>query len=209
MIEPLFGLASIFVLLLLVEVWRRERKLHPEVWRKLIHITVGSVVAFWPFVMSFGWIQFVSCVLLCGVIVSRHLGIFGGVHNVERQTWGDVLFPIGIGVTAIITHEPWVFAAAILHMAVADGFAGLIGSLYGRRGRYAVAGHHKSVLGTVVFGGCSVLILLLANHYGALGLSGAEITAIAAGAMLVENLAPWGSDNLLIPVFVSVVLTKI
>src|SRR5689334_3081303 len=119
MISQLVCVASIFVFLVFIEVLARKKKIHGEVSRKIIHIVVGSFIAFWPFFMSFRKVQQLSLALLLVVIFSKFFHIFKSIHAVRRFTLGELMFPIGIGLAALLTNSKWIFAAAILHMSLA------------------------------------------------------------------------------------------
>ncbi|GIW60777.1 MAG: hypothetical protein KatS3mg087_1843 [Patescibacteria group bacterium] len=203
------AIVPVFLLLVFTEYLWRANKLRGESARKLVHIIVGSYVAFWPFIISFEAIQAISAAFLLVVAVSLRFDIFKSIHGVARQTWGEVLFAIGIGLIAVLTDEPWVFAACILHMSVADGFAALAGIKWGKSNCYKVIGHTKSVLGTAVFWLCSIFITGTAIIM--IPSLGAEHAYIIIWLPLLtaaaENIGIGGTDNVIVPVIVYLALT--
>ncbi|HSX27771.1 MAG TPA: hypothetical protein VLG25_03235 [Patescibacteria group bacterium] len=211
MLAPLF---SLFVIALIVgssEILWYLKKLRREAGRKYIHILSAIWIAFWPFFMSFKAIFFLSIILLAGIITIRVLKIGKAIHTVERLSNGDVLFPIGIAICCVITSSPWIFAAAILNIGLADGLAGLIGSHYNFH-EYKVLGHKKSLLGTGVFILTSMMIVAIVfNHgpfYSPSDLIWA-ITIIPLATALAENISPMGVDNITVPILTSLLLTLI
>ncbi len=199
----------VFVLLILTEILWRRNSLRGESARKLIHIIVGSYVAFWPFIISFKAIQAISAAFLAVIGISLYFGIFKSIHGVARRTWGEALFAVGIGLIAVLTDDPWVFAACILHMSVADGFAALAGKRWGKGNRYHVGGHEKSIVGTATFWVCSLLItgLAIANIPDLQANMSVYLLWLPFATSLTENIGIGGTDNVLVPLLVYVVLT--
>ncbi len=199
----------VFALLVLTEVLWRNNSLRGESARKFIHIVVGSYVAFWPFLISFETIQLVSAAFLIVIGISLRFHIFKAIHGVARKTWGEVLFAVGIGLIAVLTNEPWVFTACILHMSVADGFAALAGKRWGKSTRYKVLGHEKSLVGTTVFWLCSLLItgLAIINIPELQANASTYLLWLPFATSFAENIGINGTDNVLVPVLVYIALT--
>lgn len=207
------SLVFIFAVLVLAEWLRRAKLLRGEKLRKLIHVIVGSFVAIWPFFMSFTTIQALSLAMLTVVMVSRAKNIFPAVHDVQRKTWGELFFPFSIAAAAFLTDSPWVFMAAILHMGLADGFAAIVGNIYSKKGYgYQVFGHVKTLAGTAVFVVISIAITAVTMLFG-FGLDVSIIwplvIALSVATAAVENIAPYGLDNLFVTLLVVLVLNTL
>src|SRR5690554_5952779 len=86
----------IFGLLRLAELLRKTGRMHGEISRKFVHITVGTFVATWPFYMDVIWIQFMCLAFFAVVLASRYFKWFPAIYGITRRTWGDLLFPLGI-----------------------------------------------------------------------------------------------------------------
>ncbi len=198
MLSLIIGLGGVGVLVFMGEYLRRIHLLHTEVTRKFIHITVASFVATWPFFMEWRQILLISLLMFTGIVVSRHLHLFRAIHGVQRRTWGELFFAMSIGIAAVLSNGEWTFAAAMLVMGVADGFAALAGTLFNGR-RYKVFGHNKSIRGTVTFYAMTVLILIGCSASGDLGLSLAGFLLLPLIATVFENIAVAGTDNLFVP----------
>jgi phytol kinase len=205
-----FGLTvlAVFLLLIASEWWWRRHSTHGEFSRKFIHITVGSFVAFWPFFLSWGQIQLLSLAFLVTILVSKWLQVFQSIHSVQRPTWGEVFFALAVGSITLITHDKWIYMAALLQMSLADGFAALIGVKYSKT-RYTVLGHTKSRLGTITFAMVSFLILLTYGYIGGNHLEILPLVTLPIVAAGLENFGAAGFDNLTVPVLVATVLTLI
>ncbi len=203
------AILPVSALLFVTEGLWRTNKLRGESARKLIHIIVGSYVAFWPFIISFEAIQAISAAFLLVVGYSLKFRIFKSIHGVARQTWGEVMFAVGIGLIAVLTSEPWVFAACILHMSVGDGLAALAGLRWGKGNSYKILNHKKSVVGTTVFWMCSIVITSIAITQ--LPDATSDMLWLLAWlpplTALTENIGIGGTDNILVPMLVYTALS--
>lgn len=209
MVYGLLSLVAIYFLIKLAEKLRRDHKLKPEVTRKFVHISVGTFVAFWPFFMS-NWIIFIICFAFIGVVVlSRLLGWFDSIHAVERKTWGDILFPLGIAMTLLVANNKYIFMVAMLHLALADGIAALVGEKWGHKTIYRVNGYKKTLVGNLAFFATSIAIMLAVAYVGNFGFSHLNIVGLIAVpiiATILETIAIGGMDNLVVPVILAFIL---
>lgn len=204
MIEITLSLGLIFLLLITNEIAWRRGKLQAEEARKAIHVLVGVFIAFWPLYMSWRTIQVLSIFLFFGILISYQYGVFGAIHNVKRKTAGELWYPIGIGLAATLTIQPWIFTVAILHLALADGFAAVFGRKYGIM-HYRIGPHTKSLLGSFVFlvissALCAVAYIVLSEELPGVSLAVFAVTPLLATA--VESISRHGIDNVLIPLTV-------
>ena len=213
MIGPVIGIGGIFCILIASELlWRTKFVHHAETSRKFVHILTGVFVAFWPFFMSFGYIQLLSVAMLLVVLVSKHLHIFKSIHGVGRQTFGELLFPAGIFIAATFAQSDWIYAAAVLHLSLADGLAAVVGVRHLKRFSYRMFGQTKTVVGTFAFYLVSLAITLAVvvfdvDSYGSMGQ--AIVFWLPISTTLLENVATYGTDNLVIPLFVVVMLNSL
>lgn len=199
----------VFVLLFANEVWWRKAKTHNEVARKFIHISVGSFVAFWPFFLSWQEIRFLSLAFLAGVIISKYLHVFRAIHSVQRPTLGEIFFAAAVGLSTFVTDNKWIYMTAILQMSLADGLAAVIGSRYGRAHRYLIFNQHKSIVGTITFAVVSLVTVVAFTYLNGTYISPIIIASIVLVATILENVGGYGSDNLLVPLFIAAMLSLI
>ncbi len=197
---------TVFLILVASEWWWRRRKTHGEVSRKFIHITVGSFAAFWPLFLDWWQILLLSAAFIVVVLVSRYFGIFRTIHTVERPTWGEVYFALAVGGLALLTHNNAIYAAALLHMGLADGLAAIIGVRYGAHNSYKVLGHTKSIAGTLTFLFCSMIILIVYATVTPHLIAPVILVALAIVATALENVSVRGLDNIVVPAVVAIAL---
>jgi phytol kinase len=213
MIGPIIGLGGVAAILLASEfLWRTRIFKKAETPRKLVHIVTGTYIAFWPLLMSLGWIQVLSLVLFAVVYASKKFHIFRSVHSVDRPTYGELLFPLGVLVSATFAHSGWVYLAAVLHLSVADGIAALVGVRYLKRFGYKVFGQPKTVIGTAVFFVASLFIIAatMLTDPAAYGENVQLVVLfLPLGATLIENVAIYGTDNLFVPITVIGILNAL
>jgi phytol kinase len=208
MLLTFLAVAVVLLLLLLSELLWRKRHVNPELTRKFAHITIGTFVAFWPFFLSWNQIKILSLAFLVVVLLSQYFKIFQAIHSVQRPTWGEIFFAVAVGALAFMvpSDHKGIYVAALLQMSLADGFAAVLGTLYGKNNRYEILSYPKSMVGTLAFFALSLAILL-----GYVWFSGAVMPiwhalALAIGATALENIFVRGLDNLAIPLFVAILL---
>lgn len=210
LLGPVVGLGGVAAILLASEfLWSTNIFKKAETPRKIVHILTGIYIAFWPLIMSFAWIQALSLLLFLAVFASKKYHIFRSVHSVNRPTYGELLFPLGVLVAATFAQSGWVYMVAVLHLSIADGLAALVGVHYGSKYGYKVFGQPKTYIGTGVFYVTS-LVLIAATmlidpaSYGENVLLVMFLLPLAT--TFIENIAIYGTDNLLVPVVVIAIL---
>jgi phytol kinase len=212
MLLPILACITVFCILLASELLWRSNKIKDESARKFVHMSVGAFVAFWPFFMSWQSIQFISLAFLSIILVSYRLNVFHAIHNVKRKTMGEIWFAVVIGLVATFIQSKWIFWAAIMHMALADGFAAIIGTALGRKSRYKVFGQTKSLAGSSMFWIVSIGLLALIVAVSPSEFSHSSkiiLTLLPITATLLENVSPKGADNVIVPIFIALALSSL
>jgi phytol kinase len=208
MLHVILAVLAVLFLLIINELRWRHRTVHTEFGRKFIHVTVGCFVAAWPWFLSWRQIELLSILFLVVIIISKLTRFFQAIHSVQRPTMGELFFAMAVGSIALVTHDKWIYGAALLQMALADGLAAIIGVQYGNRLKYLIFNYPKSVVGTLTFFVVSAGILVGYSHASGQELNLAFIAGVALLSTALENVAVWGLDNLLVPLFVAVVLVN-
>jgi dolichol kinase len=210
MLTVIVCLAGLLALLVLTELLDKYKILKGEYLRKFFHITAGSFIAFWPWLISWRTISILAGGMLLVMLANRYLGLSSYHGKIHRVTYGDMFLALAILLSSLITTNKVFFALAILEVALADGLAAVVGISYGKKWGYEVFGYTKTVVGTMVFWIVSVEILtagVLAAHaqfsyqdyYYLLLLMPPVLT-------ILENLAILGIDNLIIPLLTIAIL---
>lgn len=210
LLKLVFALATIAALLLVTEYLWRQHKLHVETSRKIVHIGTGLVIAFWPYFLSWSVIQLLAVVMFVAVLCSHQFRIFKSIHSVKRLTRGEILYPLGIAICAFIEPAPWMFTIAMLHLAIADGIAAIVGVRHGKKSRYSMFGHGKSLAGSFAFFVSSLAIFALASlllHDTLLAVSVGWLVTAALSLTLIESISWYGLDDITVPIAVIVLLS--
>jgi dolichol kinase len=198
----------VFLIVVFAEYLSRFKGVHSELTRKMVHILVGAFVAFWPFFLSWRVIQLLSLAFLVVVIISIRLDIFGSIHAVKRGVFGELLFAVVIGFLAFIVDDKWIFAAAMLHLSLADGFAAIAGLAWGDGSTYRILGRTKSLVGSLAFFFTSLGIMLAYAMFSGNAYSSVSMIWLPVAATITENIAGEGTDNIAVPLLVALVLSS-
>jgi phytol kinase len=206
-------LVLFLALLGVAEWWARSADVPSEWPRKLVHLTGGLIGLTFPWFVTSPWIVLVFALGLSSLFLLGARGRFlRCLHSVTRRTLGSEYYPLAVFLVFLMAgDEPWRYVASILTLALADAFAALIGSHYGRI-RYVVEDSKKSLEGSMVF----LVIAFLTIHLPLLLMSDLPRETAVLAALLVallvtgfEAVSLEGSDNLFVPVGVCALLGKI
>jgi phytol kinase len=197
-----------FLILMVAEVFAAHKILKGEYLRKFVHITSGSFIAFWPWLVSWHWLQLLGLAMLV-VTTANHYVSFFSYHG-HRASFGDIYLALAVFLSATVTSKKIFFCLAILEVALADGLAALVGIKYGKHWRYKVLGHPKTVIGSMAFWIISLVILgfgLLPAHQAISYHSYYLLLLIMPPLLTIaENLSISGLDNLIIPLVTIAIL---
>lgn len=210
------AVVPVLIILLLSEYLWRKKIIAGEKGRKFIHILAGVWIAFWPVYLPLDGIVLLGISALTLLIYSRLTHLFHAIYGVKRRTYGDILFAVAVIICSLLAEAPWIFTVSILFMAVSDGGAAVIGRYWGRKSEYLVFGKsnlRKSILGTlgyvvlsyIVLGACAVL--LESNLLTEFSIVAWIVLPI--GATLIENITPYGVDNLAVPLYATILLNTL
>jgi phytol kinase len=169
-------------------------------------MSVGAFVASWPFFLTWNDIRLLSLAFIVVVSISLKFKLFKSIHSVERPSWGEVLFAVAVGLLTFLTEDPYIYAAAILHMSLADGAAALLGTKYGATNGYRVFGQFKSLVGSLAFLSVSLAILAAYVVVAGVYVNTGYVVLLAVLATAAENCGWKGLDNLFVPVLIAVAL---
>ncbi len=208
MINLLIVCVAIFGVLIFSEFLHHKKLASTELSRKLVHVLSGIIVAFMPFFASWLEIQILGIAFVLVILISKKVGIFRSIHAVERVTIGEILFALAIVLLALLEPKVWIFTISILHLAVADSAAALVGVKWGKLTSYSILGNKKSLHGNLAFFVTSVLIMLSAyvthrNEYSFWYL----VILVPIVLTIIESLSWYGIDNFLIPIACLYLLT--
>jgi phytol kinase len=209
MLAILACLFGIFIILVAGELLWQNHLLKDENQRKFVHILAGSFIAFWPWLISWRSIQFISLLMVIVTLFNHRLKIFNHLGK-HRYDYGDVLFAVGVFLCSLITTQKTLFALAVLQMALADGLAAVIGKKFGKHWRYKVFDEERTIIGSMTFWVVSLCILgtgfIVASNLMAYSTYAALLLLLPPALVLLENVTTRGFDNVLVPVVALIIL---
>lgn len=216
MLHLVYVIAVIGLLFGITELFWRNKWFSHEAVRKFLHISLGTFIAFWPFILPWNLIILLAVGFICAIFVisnykklSNKFTIFKTIKKLDRHSHGEIYFSIGILLSALLTHNKYIFMAAILNLSIADGLAALVGKKYGAKSVYTVFGAKKSALGSAVFWMSSLLILVFYYAISGHNPNIAMVILLPPIATFIESLSSSGVDNLVIPLTIIIALQGI
>jgi phytol kinase len=212
------AIGSILILLGLMMVVRKQATqwgLGAEVQRKLVHIGTGLYALCLPWLFTDRWPVFMLVGLTLIVMLTLRMPRFakGGIgetlHGVERQSYGDILLALAVGMLFLLSDgRAILYVLPLAILTLADAAAALTGSTYGKR-HFSVEDGRKSIEGSVAFFMISLVLsmvcLLLLSDVARPNVILLALI-IAAFGTLVEADSWRGFDNFFLPAGILVFL---
>ena len=197
------------IFLVFSELLARVGKLSKENARKLIHIGVGNVVFFIPLFENF----IIAIIIPATFIIGNYfLSPLSPISKIKLKTFeaghslGTIFYPISLTIVIFLFFDiNWKIIACFMPLVYGDGFAAVFGPK-SKSGKYIIFGNTKSLLGS----GIISLFSIISVFGGILVMEGDLMLAIYASLIsgivtpIIENLSPKGTDNLFIPIILSI-----
>lgn len=202
------ALVGLGIFLLGEYLWR-QRLLQEEYARKFVHIAIGLFAASWPLYLEWNDIRLISILLAVGYIAIRHLKLFQSVSSVKRNTYGEMFFALSFGLITLFTDSTAIYMLAVLVMTLADGLAAVVGTTFGHSNSYKLFGGTKSVVGSATFFLVTITLIAVFGLYTSVVVPIGISLCVAVIATVMENAGARGLDNLLIPLFITLVFTAV
>ncbi len=176
-----------------------------ELSRKIVHIGTGPIIpiAWFLEISSRVAISF-ALIITISLLINYKLKIIPNLESIERKSFGTIAyaFSITLLISLFWIDNPASVCAGVLMMAFGDGLAGLIG-----RGinspSWKVIGQKKSLAGTLtmaIVGAITLSVIHLVSSNDFEPLSILLITFLGVG---LEQISPFGIDNLSVPIGVA------
>jgi phytol kinase len=202
-------LVALLVMLVLLGGRRAEALLAPEIRRKVLHIAMGSVTLFLPFIFydaaHVWWLAGLAFSILMIVrsvdLVKARIG--GAIHTVGRNSFGELCFPLGVATLFTLSANDYLqYLVPMLILTFGDSLAALVGIYHGRQ-LYRTLDGHKTIEGSATLFGVSLLCVFLPYGLsGTVDLVPLLLVAINLALLitLVEAVTWRGIDNFVLPV---------
>jgi uncharacterized protein (TIGR00297 family) len=191
-------------------------RLSPEFTRKFVHVSVGLLIFWAPWIFTSAVPALVLAALFVVMnLIAVRLGLFKSIHGTTRSTYGTVYYPLAFLILILLfwRTQPMILSLAMIVLALADAAAAIVGETVRRPLVYALSSDKKSLQGTVayVLTATAVLTVGIQLYPSDVHLSFSSSLVVAAVAALVgagwEALSSRGLDNLTVPLSTAFVLS--
>ena len=202
----IFVIASwIIIVLLIAFLCKRYFPKKEELSRKIIHIGTGPVILLaWLFDIPKN-IAFLSALLITIALgVNYQFRLLPAIEDIDRKSFGTIAYGISITLLLLLFWPLYALSISIgvLSMAFGDGLAGLIGKSI-KSPKWLILGQTKSIAGTLTMGTVVAIVILIISSINNLSIQPLEIIVISLIATFLEQISPWGIDNLTVPIGVT------
>ena len=201
---------ALLVVLVALRAIGKWKSVDGEVLRKGMHVALGASALTYPWLFHSIAPAIVIAALTLAVLLllryapSARAELGSVVHGVHRSSEGDLWFPVSVAaVFWLAAGNTVLYVVPVLTLTIADAFAALVGSRYGRMRYDTMEGDRKSAEGSIAF----FLIAFFATHvpllvFTSVGRTETLLIGLTFGflVMLLEAVSWRGLDNLFIPV---------
>ena len=176
-----------------------------ELSRKIIHIGTGPVILLaWLFDIPKNIAFFSAFFITIALGINYQYRLLPAIEDIERKSFGTIAYGISITLLLLLFWPRYAssISIGILSMAFGDGLAGLIGKSINSP-KWSVLGQTKSIAGTFTMGvvvGITTTTIYSINN---LDIQPLEIIVISLIATFLEQISPWGIDNITVPIGVT------
>ena len=195
----------IIIILLIAFLCKRYFPKKEELSRKIIHIGTGPVILLaWLFDIPKN-IAFLSALFITLALgINYQYRLLPAIEDIERKSFGTIAYGISITLLLLLFWPRYASSISIgvLSMAFGDGLAGLIGRSINSP-KWFVLGQTKSIAGTLTMGAAVAIITATISTINNLDIQPVEIIVISLIATFLEQISPWGIDNITVPIGVT------
>ncbi|MFO7999294.1 MAG: hypothetical protein R6U86_09980 [Bacteroidales bacterium] len=209
-------LLAFLLLLAFIELVYKRLNLQGEYTRKLAHFSATLSTITFPYLFTDHWYVLALAVIFFVLLLgSRNTSRLRSIHDITRISSGSFLLPAAIYFAFLISHlmeDRFLFILPMLILAISDPIAGLLGMNITRYNHEIILFKHrmgKTWLGSMAFFTSAFIICLIAFYFNK---GGFELQTVGLSVIIAivtataELLSPKGTDNLVIPMSIILVL---
>ena len=195
----------IITILVIAAVCKKYFPRQEELSRKIIHIGTGPVILIaWFFDIPQNIAFFSALFITIALGVNYQFRLMPTIEDVERKSFGTIAY--GISITFLLLlfwpHYALSISLGVLSMAFGDGLAGLIGKSF-KSPTWSVLGQTKSIAGTLTMGTVVAITTETITSINNVAIQPLEIIVISLIATFLEQISPFGIDNITVPIGVT------
>ena len=195
----------IVIILLIAVLCKRYFPKKEELSRKIIHIGTGPVILLaWLFDIPKNIAFSTALLITISLGVNYQYRLLPAIEDVERKSFGTIAYGISITLLLLLFWPRYASSISIgvLSMAFGDGLAGLLGRSINSP-KWSILGQTKSIVGTLTMGSVVAITTSIISSTNNLGIQPLEILVFSLIATFLEQISPWGIDNLTVPIGVT------
>tara|TARA_Y100000766_G_scaffold33716_1_gene23509 strand:+ start:53 stop:706 length:654 start_codon:yes stop_codon:yes gene_type:complete len=195
----------IIIVLLIAFLCKRYFPKKEELSRKIIHIGTGPVILLaWLFDVPKNIAFFTAFSITIALGVNYQYRLLPAIEDIERKSFGTIAYGISITLLLLLFWPNYASSVCIgvLSMAFGDGLAGLIGRSV-KSPKWSILDQTKSIVGTLTMGSVVAITTSIISSTNNLGIQPLEILVISLIATFLEQISPFGIDNLTVPIGVT------
>ena len=195
----------IIIILLIAFLCKRYFPKKEELSRKIIHIGTGPVILLATlFEIPKNIAFFSSFFITIALGINYQYRLLPAIEDIERKSFGTIAYGISITLLLLIFWPSYSSSISIgvLSMAFGDGLAGLIGRSI-TSPKWSILGQTKSIAGTFTMGSVVAISTEAISSLNSLEIQPLEIIVISLIATVLEQISPWGIDNITVPIGVT------
>ena len=179
------------------ELIARRTKISKTAIRKIVHVGMCLLLVALTFLFDYRVMILVGLFFTLLLLAARRYFRLYSLRDRSDESWGEIFFPIGVGITAAIATNQQIFIASILILAITDTVAYVVGK------RFPNA--YKITYNRTVAGSGAGLIATCCIVF-ATGFTLIDCLVVTAGVTIAEIVSRKGADNLSLPVSAAVLL---
>ena len=195
----------IVIVLLIAFLSKRYFPKKEELSRKIIHIGTGPVILLaWLFDIPKNIAFSTALLITIALGINYQYRLLPAIEDVKRKSFGTIAYGISITFLLFLFWPRYASSVSIgvLSMAFGDGLAGLLGRSINSP-KWSILGQTKSIVGTLTMGSVVAIMTSIISSSNNLGIAPLEIIVISLIATILEQISPWGIDNLTVPIGVT------
>ena len=195
----------IISILVIAFVCKRYFPKKEELSRKIIHIGTGPVILLaWLFNIPKNIAFFSALFITIALGINYKYRLLPAMEDIERKSLGTIAYGISITLLLLLFWPRYASSVSIgvLSMAFGDGLAGLIGRSINSP-KWLILGQTKSIVGTFTMASVVAITSTTISSVNNLSMNPLEIIGISLIATLLEQISPWGIDNITVPIGVT------
>lgn len=184
------------ILLRIIEVLKRREYISINLSRRLSHMGSGIINIAASIFLPYTILIMINVFFVVLFVTARKSGFFSAIQTANRKTYGDVYFPLGVILAAVVLlpENVTAFQYGVAIMGFSDALAGFVGERWGQK-KIPIFNNTKTVIGALTFYVSSLIITIIFAPQILPALFIVPLILTATEFFLV-----YGLDNLALPI---------